>query len=91
MRELLNEIKTKIENGSNWNGTIYGKDNGKRWTLLFIYLDNKFTKIAEVSKADSKEIKDQLTKELKVSKNKDVASFGEIYEKFGLDVAVGEE
>ena len=83
------EIKTAIENGSNYNGTVYGKDNGKSWTTLFIYLDGKFTKIAEVSKSDANSKKSEFTNELKATTKNNVG-FGETYEKHGLDVAVGE-
>jgi hypothetical protein len=47
------EIKTAIENGAKFNGVVYGKDNGKHWTTLFVYLDGKHTKIKEVPKSES--------------------------------------
>ena len=84
------EIKTAIENGSNFNGIVYGKDNGKNWTTLFIYLDSKFTKVAEVSKSDANAKKAEFANELKASSKTNVIGFGETYEKHGLDVAVGE-
>jgi hypothetical protein len=84
------EIKTAIENGANYNGTIYGKDNGKNWTTLFIYLDGKFTKIVEVSKSYANAKKAEFMNELKVTTKNNVVGFGETYEKHGLDVAVGE-
>lgn len=63
------EIKTAIENGSKFNGTVYGKDNGKNWTTLFIYLDGKFTKIAEVVKKDADAKKVEFTAELSSKSN----------------------
>lgn len=84
------EIKTAIENGSNFNGIVYGKDNGKNWTTLFIYLDGKFTKLSEVAKSDANSKKAEFTNELKTTTKTNVVGFGETYVKFGLDVAVGE-
>lgn len=84
------EIKTAIENGANFNGTVYGKDNGKNWTTLFIYLDGKFTKLAEVLKSEANSKKAEFINELKATTKTNVVGFGETYEKYGLDVAVGE-
>ena len=40
----LQEIKTAIENGANWNGKVYGKNVGNRRNNvdLSIYLDGKY-------------------------------------------------
>lgn len=84
------EIKAEIEKGANYNGVVYGKDNGKNWTTLFIYLNGQFTKIAEVYKTDAKAKKAEIENELKPTTKTQVVEFGENYIKNGLDVAVGE-
>lgn len=84
------EIKASIENGANFNGIVYGKDNGKNWTTLFVYLDGKLTKLAEVSKLDSNVKKAEFANELKTTTKINVTGFGETYVQHGLDVAVGE-
>jgi hypothetical protein len=84
------EIKTAIQNGANFNSMVYGKDNGKNWTTLFIYLDGKFTKLAEVSKVDVSAKKAEFTNQLKTTTKTNIVGFEETYEKHGLDVAVGE-
>lgn len=84
------EIKAAIENGANFNGIVYGKDNGKNWTTLFIYLDGKLTKLAEVSKSDTNSKKVEFANELKTTQKNNVSGFGETYVQHGLDVAVGE-
>lgn len=81
----VSEIKIAIKNGAKFNGTVYGKDNGKNWTTLFVYLDGEFTKISEVSKSDSASKKIEFQNELN-----NIIGFGETYVKYGLDVAVGE-
>ena len=84
------EIKTAIQNGANFNGIVYGKDNGKNWTTLFIYLNGKFTKLVEVPKVDVSAKKAEFTNELKTTTKTNVVGFVETYQKYGLDVAVGE-
>jgi hypothetical protein len=87
----VQQIKTAIENGANFNGTVYSKNNGKNWTTLFIYLDGKFTKIDEVAQKEAQQIKRELETELNAApKTNAKMGFGEAYEKYGLDVAVGE-
>jgi hypothetical protein len=87
----VQQIKTAIENGASWNGTVYSKNNGKNWATLFIYLDGKFTKIDEVAQKEAQQIKRELQAELNSApKQITKMGFGEIYEKYGLDVAVGE-
>jgi len=85
------EIKTAIENGAKFNGTVYSKNNGKNWATIFIYLDGKFTRIDEVAQKQAQQIKRELEAELNADpKQPYKMGFGEAYEKYGLDVAVGE-
>jgi hypothetical protein len=86
----IEQIKIEIKNGASFNGIVYGKDNCKNWTTLFIYLNGNFTKIQEVSKSDANAKKAEFANELKASLKTNVIGFGETYEKYGLDVAVGE-
>lgn len=48
----VEEIKSLIESGSKFNGTVYGKNKGKG-ILLTVYIDGKEKLIAEVEKADA--------------------------------------
>lgn len=57
MKTTIEKIQSEIENGANFNGVVYGKNNGKSWQTLFIYLDGKFTKIEEVEMKNASEMK----------------------------------
>jgi len=64
--ENTERIQNEIVNGSKFNGVVYGKNNGKNWVTLFIYLDGKFTKLEEVSKEISTEKKKEYESKLGV-------------------------
>ncbi len=83
------EAKAQIENGAKFNGIVYGKDNGKNWSFLFVYLNGSVFGLGSVAKSDANSKKSEYASILNNS-TKCSTDFGTTYEKFGLDVAVGE-
>jgi len=70
----LEEIKTAIENGANWNGIVYGKNVGNRRNNqdLSIYLDGKYIAMGRVGYSESKAEKNKIIEFLKGTEPREV-------------------
>jgi len=55
--ETLVIAKQKISEGAKFNGVVYGKNNGKNFTFLFIYLDGEFFKLGSVWQKEASAMK----------------------------------
>lgn len=96
--ERLFEIKSDIENGSVFNGTVYGENKGKM-VNMFVYLDGKKRYFKEVSKEDYEIVKIEATNFLAIYKSAKVKitwtvdgksvennlGYAEMYNRFGMD------
>lgn len=80
------EMQEEIKKGAKFNGTVYGRDH-KHFTTLFIYLNGVVRKITDVNKSEVKEKKAEYEN---ILRPKTSASFGDVYQMHGMDVAVGE-
>ena len=69
----LQEIKTAINNGANWNGKVYGKNVGNRRNNqdLSIYLDGKYIAMGRVFYEDAKEEKAKIIEFLNSSETEE--------------------
>ncbi len=76
-----------IENGDDFNGTIYGKKN-KHNVDLSIYVDNKFFSLGRISNCDVAAAKSEFLELAKAKKQtaKNM-SYADTYEKYGFDAA----
>ena len=96
----LTQIQDAIINGAKFNGTVYGKNNGKHWVTLHIYLDGKFTKLKEVPKEDVSSLKKEFEAALgTLDKKNNIQStwtvdgkqvtnglsYAEMYNRYGMD------
>ena len=96
----LTQIQDAIINGAKFNGTVYGKNNGKHWVTLHIYLDGKFTKLKEVPKEDVSSLKKEFEAALGTLDKKNniqstwtvndkqitnSLSYAEMYNRYGMD------
>ena len=94
--ERLYEIKSDLENGSKFNGVIYGENKGKG-VNIFVFVDGKKRYIKEVSKEDSEIVKQEVAKYLGAKQEtktewtvdgktvKNNLTYAEMYEKYGMD------
>ncbi len=88
----LEEIKTAIENGSNWNGIVYGKNVGNRRNNqdLSIYLDGKYIAMGRVGYSESKAEKNKIIEFLKGTESREVeeeVEMGQLTEDYAIEDA----
>jgi hypothetical protein len=66
MNSKIEAAKTAIANGASFNGTVYGKHNGKNWVTFSVYLDGKFTHLGEFPMSAKDATKTAIENELSV-------------------------
>jgi hypothetical protein len=66
MNIKIEAAKAAIANGASFNGTVYGKHNGKNWVTFSIYLDGKFTHLGEFPMSAKDATKAAIENELNV-------------------------
>jgi hypothetical protein len=88
-----------INNGGKFNGVVYGKNNGKNWTSLSVYVDNKFYNLGSVPQTDAEASKKEFLSFVNVSNNtqpknewlvnekkvNNKLNYGQMYNKYGMD------
>jgi len=100
METIIATIKEQISNGAKFNGTVYGKQSGKAWIVLHVYLDNNYTKIACVPKEDAEAMKAEILAEIgavnNITSNKtqwlvdgkavqNNLTYAQMYDRYGMD------
>ena len=86
----LEEIKTAIENGANWNGIVYGKNVGNRRNNqdLSIYLDGKYIAMGRVPYSEANAEKNKIIEFLKGTESREEeVEMGQLTEDYAIEDA----
>ncbi len=55
--ENLQIAAKKINEGAKFNGMVYGKNNGKNWTTLSVYVNGEYIRLCEVQRGEVEKTK----------------------------------